>query len=151
MPCTSFARLACMGRTRTCSIVVFIALCAFFTATSIILPASTAHACDVTRRVFNKSDQNVYVELWRGQSREWSSTDPIKPGAALTLKYLTIGDSILLTGPEPVREWGTNSFGVVLNIFRCDLLRISGTSKLGGYDVKVSRRSNADILVEGRR
>jgi len=151
MPWTSFTRLARTGRTRTCSIVQFVALCAFLTATSIVLPASTAHACDVTRRVFNKTDQNIYVELWRGESREWSSKDPIKPGAALSLKYLTIGDSILLTGPEPVREWGANSFGVVLNIFRCDLLRISGASKLGGYDVKVSRRSNADILVEAKR
>jgi hypothetical protein len=69
----------------------------------------------------------------------------------MALDYLTIGDEILVTGPGPVGDWRTNPFGVVLEIFRCDTIRISGTSKLGNYDLRVSRNQNAEILVEYKK
>ena len=69
----------------------------------------------------------------------------------MALEYLTIGDEILLTGPKPVGDWRSNPFGVVFQIHRCDNLRISGASKLGNYDVRVSRKQNAEILIENKK
>jgi hypothetical protein len=151
MPLTKLARPARSGRLGVGSFAAFLALFACLATTSLVLPTSTALACDITRKVYNRTDRNLYVEIWRNGTLQWTSTEPLKPGGTMALDYLTIGDEILLTGPDPVADWQTNAFGVVLEIFRCDILRISGASKLGAYDVKVSRRQNADILLEAKK
>jgi len=149
MPWTILARLARNGRIKFCSFVVSVALCAPLAATSILLPASTAQACGITRRIHNKTDRDIYVEIWKGGARRWVSTEPIKPGSSLSLEYVQLGDTLILTSPKPLREWATNPFGVVLDIHRCDVIRIAGESKLGVFDVKVSRPSNAEISITG--
>ena len=152
MPRATSARLARTGGAKARSFVVLVALCAALTVPLIIgLSTSPAQACGITRKVYNKTDSNMWVEIWRDGVRQWTAHEPIKPGGALGLEYLTIGDEILVTGPEPVRDWDSNPFGVVLQIFRCDLLRVSGSSKMGNFDLKVSRKSNADILIESKR
>lgn len=147
---TTLAALARKGRMKAVSLAALVALCGPLTAISVVFPTSGAQACDVTRRVYNRTDRNLYIEIWRQGTQQWTSP-ALKPGGAMALDYLTIGDEILVTGPNPVGDWGTNPFGVVLHIFRCDNLRISGASKLGGYDLRVSRRQNADILIENKK
>jgi hypothetical protein len=148
---TALARLARKGGPKARSFAVLVALCAALTVPLIGLVASPAQACGIMRKVYNKTDSNMWVEIWRDGVRQWTAHQPIKPGGALGLEYLTIGDEILVTGPQPVRDWDSNPFGVVLQIFRCDLLRVSGSSKMGDYDLKVSRKSNADILIQNKR
>ena len=147
MPLTTPIRRSGRGRFATGALAVFLAV----TAGAVAVPISTAQACDITRKVYNRTDGDLYLEIWRGGTQQWTATEPLKPGKAIALDYVTIGDEILVTGPGPVGSWASNPFGVVLQIFRCDILRISGTSKLGAYDVKVSRNQNAEILVEPKR
>jgi hypothetical protein len=144
------ARLARISGLKAVSLAAFVALFGSLTAVSVIFPAPGAHACDITRKVYNRTDRNLYIEIWRQGTQQWTSP-AIKPGAAMALDYLTIGDEILVTGPGPVGDWRSNPFGVVLEIFRCDIIRISGTSKMGGYDLRVSRRQNAEILIENKK
>jgi len=151
MPWMIVSRLARAGRIRIRPFLVSTVLFAALSATATLLPASTVQACGITRHIHNKTDRNIYVEIWKGGARQWTSVEPIKPGASLSLEYIHVGDTLILTGPKPMSEWQTNPLGVVLDIHRCDLLRIGGESKLGGYDVKVSRPSNADIVVSGKR
>lgn len=150
MPRTILAHLARLGRLRAVSLATLVALCGSVTAIAVVFPTSDAQACGITRKVYNRTDRNLYIEIWRQGTQQWTSP-ALKPGGAMALEYLTIGDEILVTGPNPVGDWGTNPFGVVLEIFRCDNLRISGTSKLGGYDLRVSRRQNAEILIENKK
>ena len=151
MPWMIFTRLARVGRVKSRPFIVSAALYAVLTATSTLLPTSTVHACGITRQIHNKTDRDIYVEIWKGGARQWTSVEPIKPGASLSLEYIHVGDTLIITGPKPISEWKTNPLGVVLDIHRCDLLRIGGESKLGGYDVKVSRPSNAEIVISGKR
>ena len=152
MPWTTLSRVAGSGLLKPCSIIVLFALCAPLLATSVLLPASTAaQACGVTRHIHNKTGLNIFVEVWRGGGRQWASIEPIKPGATLSLEYIHVGERLLLSGPKPAQEWRTNSFGAILDIHRCNQIRISGESKLGGYEVRVSLPANADISIRGKR
>jgi len=130
MPLTTPIRRSGRGRFATGALAVFLAA----TAGAVAVPMSTAQACDITRKVYNRTDGDLYLEIWRGGTQQWTATEPLKPGKAIALDYVTIGDEILVT-----------------QIFRCDILRISGTSKLGAYDVKVSGNQNAEILIEPKR
>ena len=152
MTWTILSRLGRAGLLKSCATIVSVALCGPLATTSVLLTASTtAQACGVTRHIHNKTGLDLFVEVWRGGGRQWMSTEPIKPGASLSLEYLHLGERLLLTGPKPAREWRTNPLGVILDIHRCDLIRISGESKLGGYEVKVSLPANADISIGGKR
>lgn len=147
------ARLAGLVRfsgRKAVSLAAFVALFGSLTAVSTIFPAPGAQACEITRKVYNRTDSNLYIEIWRQGTQQWTSP-ALKPGGAMALEYLTIGDEILLTGPNPVGDWRSNPFGVVFQIHRCDNLRISGASKLGKYDVRVSRKQNAEILIEHKK
>lgn len=150
MPWKTLTALARVGRLKAVSLAAFVALSGLLTAISVMVSTTDAQACDITRKVYNRTDRNLYIEIWRQGTQQWTSP-ALKPGGAMALEYLTIGDEILVTGPNPVGDWGSNPFGVVLEIFRCDNLRISGTSKLGGYDLRVSRRQNAEILIENKK
>lgn len=152
MPWTILSRVAGSGLLKPCSIIVLFALCAPLVAMSVLLTASTtAQACGITRHIHNKTDLDIFVEVWRGGGRQWASTEPLKPGATLSLEYIHVGESLMLTGPKPARAWRSNSFGAILDIHRCNQIRISGESKLGGYEVKVSLPANADISIRGKR
>lgn len=150
MPWTTLTALTRTGRIKAVSLAAFVALSGLLIAISVMVPTTDAQACDITRKVYNRTDRNLYIEIWRQGTQQWTSP-ALKPGGAMALEYLTIGDEILVTGPGPVGEWRSNPFGVVLEIFRCDNLRISGTSKLGNYDLRVSRRQNAEILIENKK
>lgn len=151
MPLTKPHRRTAGGRIAAGSLGGFLAILACLATAAVVLPVSTAQACGITRKVYNRTGSDLYLEVWRGGTQQWTATEPLKTGKAIALDYLTVGDEILLTGPKPVGDWASNPFGVVLEIHRCDILRISGTSKLGEYDVKVSRKQNAEILVELKR
>jgi hypothetical protein len=151
MPWTILARPARTGRIRSCSLIASVALFAALAAMSVVLPASTAQACGITRQIHNKTDQGIYVEIWRGGARAWISPDPIKPGGSLKLEYVHLGDSLYLSAPNPAHEWQKNALGVILELHRCKQFRLSGESKLGRYKVSVSPAANADILVSGPR
>ena len=128
--------------TKARSLIGIVALCG-----AMLLAASSAEACGITRRIHNQTNQDLYVEIWINFSREWVAVEPIKPGATLSLDYLRLGHSVLITGPKPAADWRDNPFGVILDIHRCNLLRMRGESKLNGYDVKVSVPANADITI----
>lgn len=145
---TMLARLGHAARIKARSAIALAVLAA---AVSAVLPVSTAQACGITRRIHNQTNQNLYVEIWINHSREWVASDPIKPGATLSLDYLRLGHSLLITGPRPAAAWGDNTFGVILDIHRCNILRVRGESKLQGYDIKVSVPKNADITIVNRR
>lgn len=130
---------------------VLMALAALCTAAVVILPLSTAQACDVTRQIHNRTGQNLYVEIWMGGGREWVGTDPIKPGATLDLKYLREGETLLITGPRSMSGWDENAIGIVLDVHRCDLLRMRSESKHDGYEVMVSVPNNAEITISRKR
>lgn len=144
------ARQARSSGLKAVSLAAFVALFGSLTAVSVMFPAPGAQACEITRKVYNRTDGDLYIEIWRQGTQQWTSP-AVKPGAAMALEYLTIGDEILLTGPKPVGDWRSNPFGVVFQIHRCDNLRISGASKLGNYDVRVSRKQNAEILIENKK
>jgi hypothetical protein len=127
------------------------ALAALCTVTVVVLPLSTAQACGITRQIHNRTGQNLYVEIWMGIGREWVGTDPIKPGATLDLEYLREGQTLLITGPRPMEGWGDNALGIVLDVHRCDLLRMRSESKLKGYEVTVSVPKNAEITISRKR
>jgi hypothetical protein len=148
---TVLRRVAHAGRPMSRSLVLLAALFAFLAATSIALPVSEAQACGITRHVYNKTNLPLYVEIRKGGILQWLSTEPIKPGGTLSLEYISVGDTLILSGPNNTREWDRNPFGVILDFHRCDLIRIAQESKLDVYEVRVSRPSNADILIQSKR
>ena len=149
MPSSVLRRAARRAMSR--SLVLAIALCATLAATMIVLPSSEAQACGITRHVYNKTNLPLYVEIRKSGILQWMSTEPIKPGGTLSLEYIAVGDTLILSGPNNTREWDKNPFGVILDFHRCDLIRIAGESKLGVYEVRVSKPQNADILIQAKR
>jgi len=151
MPWKILAGLARIGRKRSGRLAVFAALCAALAAASIVLPASTAQACGFTRTIHNRTGHDIYVEIRRGSVIQWTATEPIKSGGSISLEYIRMDDTILIAGPGSMRDWGTNSLGAVLDIHRCDVVRVAGESKLDGYDLKVGQPTGPDILVARKR
>ena len=98
MPWTTLTALTRTGRIKAVSLAAFVALSGLRIAISVMVPTTDAQACDITRKVYNRTDRNLYIEIWRQGTQQWTSP-ALKPGGAMALEYLTIGDEILVTGP----------------------------------------------------